>query len=898
MKKSKAILFFIALLFIVDQGHSQQYGNEWINYDQDYYKIKTGTNGIHRLTYENLLAAGLPLTALDPRNFQLFHRGEEVSIHIQGEEDGVFNSNDYIDFFGSKNDGTQDKELYLRPTYQAHTYYNLFSDTTAYFLTPSSSLGKRMAFLDEPSTGLVPESHHVNEILDVQKSQFSFGQYYPIGNVNGETKLAQYDLGQGWIGNNIEKNEQTVANGTNYRDFVINGLVLREEAFGNPQFEIQIVGFGNVLHNASIYVGPSLDKLRLIRKDLVINYANHGIENQQIQWTDISSSGRLFVRVVEVGYDDVERDVIFVSYIKVNFPQETDVQSQSGVFFNLEKVIPGLALLNIQNVVESQRIYDVTDRNNPIRITSGAEVSNTVETVLNMSTRYRTIYTEDDTKYIEAKIEKVSFVNENLGSANYFIISHPHLKQPGGGYDDPVQAYVDYRKSLAGGAYDVYYTDVMTLYDEFSYGEFTPLALKRFTKYAYDKASPEYLFLIGKSRRVDNASWRLPDPVGHRHLVPTLGAPGSDIAYTAGLSGIDHYPAFPVGRLSVSSPNNVGYYLDKVMDKEASLKDSPWIKNFLHLSGGTSTAEIDLFRRFSDGFGAAASDFLGANVNDINKQNNNSVQFFNISEEVNKGVGLITFFGHSSNQFTDIDIGNVTDDRNGYDNLNKYRVFMVNGCRGGEIFYFDSFGEDWMGAKDKGATNFISHTDTSIPIPLKQYTDIFYETISDTLYMTKSIGHIQQKVIAEYMDRYLLDNIGIAMIEENLLQGDPALQVFGNEKVDYVVRDEDVFLESIDGKSISSTTPFFRIGEIAGNSGRTTLDSLTVGLQRVLPDGSTRQIPEIKIPAVRFQDTVYFDISNQGLDAFGENKFQVVLDANNAVDEGSKLNNIANLNTY
>ena len=874
--------------------HSQQYGNEWIDYSQEYYKVKTGKNGIHRLTYDNLLEAGLPLTAIDPRKLQLFHRGEEVSIHVQGEEDGIFDAGDYIDFYGLKNDGTQDTELYLRSSYQAHMYYNLFSDTTAYFLTPSSGQGKRMALSQESSSGLSSESHHVNEILSVQKSQFSFGQYYPIGNINGETKLAQYDLGQGWIGNNIEKNPQTLANGTNHRDFVIDGIVLREEDFGKPQLEIQIVGFGNVLHNASIYIGPSLDELRLIREEFIINYANHGIENQQIQWTDISSSGRLFIRVEEVGYDDVERDVVFVSYIKVNFPQEIDVQAQSGVYFNLDKVTAGLTLLNINNVTESQRVYDVSDPKNPIRIASTPEDSNSVEAVVNMPSRYLTIYTEDDSKFVEAKVEKINFTNSNLGNSNYIIISHPFLRQPGGGYDDPVQAYIDYRESIEGGSYDVYYADVMSLYDEFSYGEFTPLALKRFNKYAYDRSNPEYLFLIGKSRRVDNASWRLQDPVANRHLVPTLGAPGSDIAYVAGLSGVEHYPAYPVGRLSVSDPNKVGYYLDKVKVKEATLKDSPWIKNFLHLSGGTSTAEINLFRSFSEGFGASASaDFLGANVNSIFKQNNNFVQFFNVSEEINRGVGLVTFFGHSSNQFTDIDIGNVTDDKNGYANINQYPVFIVNGCRGGEIFYFNSFGEDWVGAKDRGAINFISHTDVGLPVPLKQYTDIFYETIADTLFMTKSIGHIQQEVISKYLDKYLLDNIGIAMIEENLLQGDPALQMFGNEKVDYVVRDEDVFIESIDGKSITSTTPFFRLGVIVGNSGRTTLDSLTIGLRRVLPDASIRQLPEIKVPPIRFQDTVFFDISNQGIDAFGENIFEVTLDADNAVEEGSEDNNIA-----
>ena len=200
-----------------------------------------------------------------------------------------------------------------------------------------------------------------------------------------------------------------------------------------------------------------------------------------------------------------------------------------------------------------------------------------------------------------------------------------------------MQAYVDYRSSIEGGAYDVYYADVETLYDEFSYGEYTPLALKRFSKYIYNNTTPEYLFLIGKSRRVDNASWRQSNPLSGsaKHLVPTIGAPGSDILYVAGLNGVENYPAFPVGRLSVSQPQNVANYLDKVKTKEATLKDSPWTKNFIQLSGGTSSQEISLFRSFIEGFGDVASqDYIGANINNVYKRNNNSVQFFNISEEI------------------------------------------------------------------------------------------------------------------------------------------------------------------------------------------------------------------------------------------------------------------------
>ncbi len=891
-------LFGLFLLLIAGPLFAQQYGNEWINYNQEYYKVKTGKNGIHRLTYENIVNAGLSVPEVNPANLQLFHRGEEVSIFVSGQEDGSFEPEDYIDFYGVKNDGTQDTELYIRPSHQPHTYHNLFSDTTAYFLTVASTAGKRMPLSAESSAGLTVEDHHSKEILNLYTSQFSFGQYYPIGNLNGESKLAQYDLGQGWIGSNIEKNAQTEANGTNHRDFVVDGIFLTEETLGRPQLEIQIVGFGNVLHNARIFVGPSQDDLRLIRDNFLLNYASHGFENQQLQWSDISPTGRLFVRVEEVGFPEFARDVVFVSYIKVTFPQEVDVQSESGVFFNFDKPELGLARLNIDNVVERQRAYDITDTKNPIRLVTTDVSDNSVETVIDMTSRLRTVYTEDESKPVIPSIERVRFSNRDLGNADYLIISHAHLKQAGGGYDDPVQAYVDYRSSIEGGGFNVYYADVMTLYDEFSYGEFTPLALKRFNRYAYDTANPKYLFLIGKSRRVDNGSWRLPNPIvgPSRHLVPTIGAPGSDILYTAGLSGRENYPAYPVGRLSVSEPANVGYYLNKVKEKESTLKDSPWAKNFLHFSGGTTTSEITLFRNFVQGFEeVVAADFLGANVNSIFKRNNNSVQFFNVSEEVNRGVGFVTFFGHSSNQFTDIDIGNVTDDRNGYFNAGRYPAFLVNGCRGGEIFFFNSFGENWLAAENRGATNFISHTDVGIPVPLQRYTKLFYETISDTLHMTKSIGLIQQRVIGNYLDQFNIDEIGVAMVQENLLQGDPALQIFGNDKVDYIVRDEDIFLESIDGKDITATTPFFRLGVVAGNSGRTTLDSLTVGVRRILPDGTIRQLPEVKIEAVRFQDTVYYDISNQGIDAFGDNTFEVTLDANDDVDEGSELNNTASL---
>src|ERR1051325_3718256 len=130
-----------------------QYTNSWISYNQKYYKISVAATGIYRLTYDQLQQAGVPVNSIDPRLIQLFHRGVEQAIyfkHDQSPADSKFDSGEYLEFYGQKNDGTRDSELYQPSSVQPHKLYNLFSDTTAYFLTVNSLpvQGKRMDVFD------------------------------------------------------------------------------------------------------------------------------------------------------------------------------------------------------------------------------------------------------------------------------------------------------------------------------------------------------------------------------------------------------------------------------------------------------------------------------------------------------------------------------------------------------------------------------------------------------------------------------------------------------------------------------------------------------------------------------------------------------------------------------
>ncbi|WP_170827511.1 C25 family cysteine peptidase [Roseivirga sp. 4D4] len=890
------LLLFLLLLTVNIAVVAQRQGNEWIDYNQTYFKIKTGSDDIHRLTPAALQTAGIDLNTLNLANLQLFHRGNEVAIHIEDGGDGVLDGSDFIEFYGRRNDGTQDTELFYRAADQIHKYYNLFSDTTSFFLTESSLPGLRMEEVNIDPSPLTQVSLHTEEILNVQTNKFSFGQYYDIGNPTGEVKRSLYDRGQMFMSREIMYNDFGLSRDLNFLDVALNGINLQDESQGKPQLTVQIVGFNNVQHRASVYVGPDTDNLRLVRRDVEILYSNFGTVNTQIEWSDVAN-GRVIVRVEVLGSGDPNvqiDDRIAVGFITLKYPQQIDAQSQDKrVYLNPATGNQGVSISNVDGDV---RLYDISDYRSPKRI-SGQLAANTFTAGVTNDANGKTLFLKRADGIVEPSVEPVTFKFQNLSPYNYYIISHPYLKQPVEGlYDDPVQAYVDYRSSVEGGTFNVLYADAPDLYDEFGYGEFTPLAIRRFMVSAYAQGVPEYLFIIGKSSRVDIRSQRLSDPLAtsRRELVPTMGAPGSDIMYVEALDGRAHFPAFPVGRLSVTEPANVAYYLDKAKEKEATLKDSPWTKNFIQLSGGLNTNELNRFRFFIDKFkDVVEDDYLGAAVTNLSKSNNNAVQNFNISEQINKGTGFVTFFGHSSARFTDIDIGNVTDPNSGYDNKGRYPVFIVNGCRGGEIFFFSSFGENWIGAQDKGAVNFLAHSDVGIPNVLEEYTENFYEVMSDTLYMTQSIGKIQQQTILRQLNGFLPDEADFAAVEQTVLQGDPALQVFAHDKVDYIVREEDIFRESIDGRPITSTTQFFNLGVVINNAGRTTTEPVTVTVRRTLSDGRVLELPEIEVPAIRNRDTVYYEISNQGLDVFGENKFEVFLDLENKVDEGSELNNTA-----
>lgn len=863
---------------------SAQYGNEWIKFNQQYYKIPVAADGLYRITYAQLQASGFAVDAADPRRLQLFHRGVEQAIYVQGQADAKFDPSDFIEFYGQRNDGTLDTEMYEPPSAQPHPYLNLYSDTTAYFLTENVSavLGKRMSLFSEVNTGGLPPQSYQNAV-DLKVN----GEMYAPGvAINDYIYNTFFDQGEGWTGTEIREGQKATYTFTN-----ITGTV---PAQGTPTLEVMLVGLHSVQHSADIYVGPTAGSVRQL---VTLNFSNYNTvtATQSLNWTDIGADGMLVVEVRGIGTGGTER--ISTCYLRLTFPQDYNATGVTQKYLALAPNAGGKSYLEITNAPSGLRLFDVTDPSNVRRIgtVAGTPLKAVVDNVL-QGRRLLAASTVLD----PAIIKKTDFRMIDPASHDYVIISSRSLMKPAGGFPDVVRAYAGYRSSAAGGSYDTLVVDMDQLYNQFSYGETTPVSILHFVRYLTDVHLPKYLFLIGKGLEVGYNYHRNPPAfTTYADLVPTMGHPSSDIYFSAGLNGTTYEPAIPTGRLSVMTPQEVANYLNKVKEMEAAPYQQDWRKQLLHLSGGINPGEPQRFRQFLEAYASIAEGYyLGGNVKAIAKQSTD-IDFINIKNEVNDGLNLITFFGHSSPSTIDFDIGFVTDPKLGFANKGKYPVLLMNGCNIGSFFLNTKlFGEDWINAKDKGAVGFIAHSSYGLEYTLNYYATLFYQVgYGDATFISKGLGDIQKEVARRYLADAAASTPNITQVQQMVLLGDPAVKLFGANKPDYAMDDQSLYIESFDNNPVSALSDSIALRIVVKNFGIGDYDPVIVRVVRTV-GGGNGQTTERTFNSVLNADTLLYTIYNSAEASYGINTFEVAIDPDDSVAELKEDNNTATLEYF
>ncbi len=886
--------FQIAILFLLAELPLQaQYGNEWINFNQQYFKVTVAADGAYRLSHSDLLNAGFPVSTVDPRRIQLFHRGVEQAIIVQGQADAKFDPADFIEFYGVRNDGTLDAKLYSPSSLQPHPYYNLYTDTSSYFLTWTQSVvqGKRMSNFSEINVSGIPkEPHHNNQQLELLHNEYATGN-----TINSVLQYSQFDEGEGWTGSTI-----CIGNSgcTGQADYTINGLGGGITSAANPQLELLLVGRDALNHLSEVHVGPNSGSLRLLTTQSFVNYQTVKVL-LPLLWSDIGPTGQLTVRVKALGVGGL-RDRLSVSYIKVVHPQDFNMNAQVQKCFLLQLNPSGKSYIEIINPPAGLSLWDITD---PASVGAiGVTPQGALQTAVVPNTGMaRKLFAKST--FSTPVVKSVSFRQINPSSANYLVISNPALMKPALNYNDPVKAYAGYRASANGGGYDTLVVTADQLYNQFNFGEPSALAIYQFMKFMVDNGDPRYLFIIGKGLDVSQGFHRktIVGPNDFKDLVPSAGMPGSDAAFTAGLKNTTFEPYVPTGRISASTPVQVASYLNKILEMEGLPFDDLWRKEVLHLSGGIQPNELIVFRQFMDQFGEAAqAPYYGGNVTTIGKQEASPVELINVSDEVNKGVNLVTFFGHSSPNTIDIDIGFVTDPVLGYNNPGKYPAFLINGCNAGFFFSnFTVFGEDWILANEKGARNFIAHSSFGFTSTLRAYSQLFYETgFGDSTLVQAGIGDVQKEVGSKYLASNPANIATVTQVQQMVLLGDPAVKLFGAPKPDYETSNTALFLEAFNDEPITALTDSFAIKIIARNFGSVEKEPLGVRVTRTFNDNSFLTYDSL-FPFLNSLDTITFVIKKEeGTSGFGNNQFLVQLDYADSIAELNEDNNQAQLNLF
>ncbi|WP_338760314.1 C25 family cysteine peptidase [Bernardetia sp. ABR2-2B] len=872
---------------------------DWVDYDKEYYKITINEDGLYRINFQELIDAGIP-SSIDPSRLQMYYHGKEIPIKVEGEADGRLDSLDYVEFYGKRRDSEHDKLLFPDPTKRTVESHSLYGNTSVYFLTYTrvSEQGLRtQKYYQQNTDTLAAERFHIQETRRAFTTDYTFGPLYPLSftSTNGRGCLvSDWEEGKGFASVMLTSGQNNPRRIDNLpvRNYVGDSLVEAEVG-------MRIVGRMN-----------QPNKVRLVYEMNSIRRVIDEVDFENYQVVERSESIPDSLGVFQDGtVTTITEDLYSVSgrgriaYCEgwVKYPQATRMNGESTKRFNLQANLLGKSYLEIENPTSQVRFFDITNPQNVIEIQADS-VENKRTMIVPNTGQERVIYASAAIKTVSlASITKANFRPITTLDADYIILTAKNLREGFGDYPDVAQAYADYRASQEGGSYTPLIVEIDQLYNIFSYGETSPLSIRRFANYMLTNGDPKFLFILGKSTGI-----LITNP--NSNSILPYGLPGSDNMLTAGIKNGSLEPALATARLSAISPKQVIDYLNKVKEHETIEGDQSWRKRLLHLSGGYSPSEHASFKRYVEGFESIAEgQYLGAEVKTLSKKTTDFVEFIDISEEVNEGLSLITFFGHAGVNFTDIEVGKASDSRLGYANKGKYPMLLVNGCGTGNPYGAQpSLAEDWTLTADKGAILFLSHGELGFSGQLRLYTQTFYEdAFTKKENLNLPIGEVMQKMLRTYMARNGFQNeIARAAAQQITLHGDPAVRLVPITQPDYMINNSRVSLVAAENETVvNANSDKFRIKIAAKNLGIMDFDNKRISLRvrRTFPDGTADFYAVRDYPSIANEDTLYYDISvaeSMKAKSIGLNKFEVYLDFFEEIAESDETNNYASFEYF
>jgi Peptidase family C25 len=886
----KSNKYIVALLLVLNtSGLFAQFGNEWINFNQTYFKIAVWNNRLYQLPQSTLAAAGISNT-VNGSQFALFKNGIEVPMFVS--TNGALGSNDFIEFQGNKATGNLDAELYTSPSFHVNPNMNLINDTAYYFLmVDNNPTATHLRIL--PSSSIInnppPKQDYCWDDIDTSfRILLSKGIDYDPGGPVFES--SRFEQGEGYVKKFVKNSSDSVVysflniyKGANAPDIYTSSLITGYARYANHNVRVAI---NNTILADSIFSAYATKKFE-------VSFPAASLPTSNLFRYRISS------------HDGNGDDNVGFSYLKIRYPRQFTFGNVSYKSFEMDaKSAPYYIEVNGFNTGNiAPLLYDFTNNVVYSGDITTAGITKFQLPATSATTKFYLARNDTNGRVNVKTIEPIVF-EDLLGTskqANFIILYSKKLVE--NATTNNVEAYKQYRESAVGGSFKVTTIDVEQLYNQFGYGHnFHVAGIRRFLKYAkqnWTTTPPDNLLLIGKGIEYNlynlyNSEIGIRD---FKTVIPTFGIPGSDIVMVD--LDFNAVPDLKVGRLSVFNNNEIKNYLDKVKEYEAKLispdnqyiDSAAWKKKILHIGGGN---DLQLGFTIKNAFDRQApvieGEHYGGVVKSIFKNSTNSVTQINsqeINDLINSGISLIQYYGHSASTTFEFALNQASDYSNGN---GKYSTMIVNGCDANNYFLYSnvkSLTEDFITIPHTGSVAFIGSVNNGYPGFLDKITDTLYRQLSD-VNQVKTVSEQMNKVIEKIITTSSQNDMMRPHLEQIQLHGDPVLHVATYTIPDFAVAEK--YFTTIPAE-LNSTLDSFKVICKAFNLAQHNSDSILMTIKRTLANNTSTTYTKVFNKGIAWMDSMEITLPLDKINGKGLNTFEVKIDALNSVTEKFETNN-------
>jgi hypothetical protein len=839
----------------------------WIDYGKVYVKIGTAADGLFRIYKSDLENLGVSTSAINPQTFKLFESGKEQTIFIKGEEDGSFDENDYIEFYGSLNYSKISYRTINLPADDYNEYLNRYTDTTFYFLCWDGSKGQRASSLDKYTEGVTDTINYYLQKLHYEKNVTVQNLF--DGEVENNTP--------GW-----KRNKTWIWGwlGTSSYNYTFQTSDLYPNKNCNIFFKAISGGSGVPLNSHNVLL--SLNSIKLDSQ--VVNRYDQILLKNTVNSNSLSENNTITFTNYPNG---TSPNSIALDWYDVDYPRSIKLVDDSLRFTISDEVNSKLRVVHITNATKDDLVI--------------YKVKPVFKKITNFYLSKPDLFFTDTVKggdtYVvipESKIQKPVFyfakrfenIRSTIPQVDYIAITHPK-------FISAVQGYLNSISEIY--PVSTFLVNVENIFNEFRFGYPTPEAIKSYLKYYIENGpdpKPSYLCLIGDAD-YDYKKYRFKNDgvIGGGNYVPSYGFPVGDNWYVAFNDSLP-IPQMKVGRIPVNDPTELTYYLNKVRNN-FNLPYDEWNKKFIFFSGGDlkKPEEVRSLKAVNDSIIAKyiIPPPIAGSYSHFYKTENPVSDFGPVSAEqfqkdISNGSLFISYIGHSGTSTWDNSIMETEQLKN---SVNRNPLITDFGCSTNKFAEPDilCFGEKFVLSTEGQALGYIGNSSlgflsTTETVPVLFYKNILLDSLNE-------VGNALVNSKIEMFNKFGSSPDYKLFALTNSLIGDPVVRIKIPHKPNLNITNSSIELSnSIINEGMDSVA----VKIIIKNLGISTGNYFFVDLQH-LYNSEIIESKKVYVKVPDYLDTLVIWIKTKNLT--GNHLLTVKLDPENLIDEIYKNDNQA-----